>query len=260
MWADELSGVLARLRDQRPVVHHLTNSVTMELQANVTLALGGIPLMAVAPEEMPEVVSLSSALVVNLGTPTAERLATIRRAVGLAREGEVPWVMDPVGAGLSRFRSRASQDLLAVAAPDVLKGNLAEMEHLAGLSRGDGSLEHRQRVVRRLSREHGLAAAVTGPRDVAYGDGRGVTVRGGTHLLDYHTGMGCAAASIMGCLLAAGAGSLRSAWWGLALMAAASTLAESRGPGSLVSNLLDALYHIDGRDVQGQVEVESWQS
>lgn len=249
--------ILGRLREMRPQVHHLTNLVAVEFQANVCLALGARPFMASAPEEVEEAVASSQALVVNLGTPSKERLSVIRKAIAVADSLAIPWVFDPVGVGLTSFRSRGAQEILEVSRPQVIKGNRAEMTSLAGR----GEWDDPRSLCRSVAESHGVVAALTGAEDLVYGGKRGISVRGGTHLLDRITGTGCSAASIMGCLLAAGCPAFEAASWGLGFLSAAASAGKEPqilGPASLRVHLIDRLYQMSGAEMEKEVVFEPW--
>src|SRR5260370_8601493 len=94
-----LAPLLGRVRDQRPLVHHITNMVVMNDTANITLAIGASPVMAHALEEVEEMVKLARALVLNIGTLTPEQIEAMLRAGQRANDLGIPIVLNPVGAG-----------------------------------------------------------------------------------------------------------------------------------------------------------------
>src|ERR671926_1500153 len=104
---------LRRLYEERPLVHHLTNYVTVNLVANTTLSVGALPVMAHAREEVVEMVSLASALVVNIGTLDPTFVEAVLLAGNRANERGIPVVLDPVGAGATSFRTKTAQRLLS---------------------------------------------------------------------------------------------------------------------------------------------------
>ncbi|HST73830.1 MAG TPA: hydroxyethylthiazole kinase, partial [Acetobacteraceae bacterium] len=87
---------LAAIRERGPLVHNITNVVVANLTANALLAIGASPAMVQAEEEVGEFARVADALVVNLGTVTAERASAMRVAVAAAVEAGKPWVLDPV--------------------------------------------------------------------------------------------------------------------------------------------------------------------
>src|SRR5947208_13839253 len=99
------SATLRVMRQQKPLVHQITNYVVMNETANATLALGALPVMAHAIEEVEEMVGLASALVLNIGTLSTPWIESMLRAGKAASARGIPVVLDPVGAGATRFRT-----------------------------------------------------------------------------------------------------------------------------------------------------------
>src|SRR5690349_7302241 len=123
---------LRLLRERKPLVHQITNYVVMNETANATLALGALPVMAHAREEVEEMAPLAGALVLNIGTlspPWVEAMISAGRA---ANGAGVPIVVDPVGAGATRYRTDTARRLLDELEVAVVRGNQAEIATLAG--------------------------------------------------------------------------------------------------------------------------------
>src|SRR5436305_12727144 len=99
-----LVPLLGRIRQQRPLVHHITNMVVMNDTANITLAIGASPVMAHAREEVEEMVKFAGALVLNIGTLTPEQIEAMLLAGKRANELGIPIVLDPVGARANKLR------------------------------------------------------------------------------------------------------------------------------------------------------------
>src|SRR5918912_3249702 len=168
---------LAAIRERKPLVHQITNYVVMNETANATLALGALPVMAHASEEVEEMVRLAGALVINIGTlsrPWVEAMAAAGRAANAAG---VPVVLDPVGAGATTFRTESAQRLLAEVDVAVLRGNAGEVATLVGREaevRGVESIgagADRAELARAAARSLGVVASVTGAVDhVSDGD------------------------------------------------------------------------------------------
>lgn len=117
IWTD-----VERIRAQAPLIHNITNFVVMNNTANALLALGASPAMVHAPEEVEEFVSISSALVVNIGTLDATFVAGMRLSMQKARSLGKPIVFDPVGVGATTYRNQVSEELLTLAEPDIIRG------------------------------------------------------------------------------------------------------------------------------------------
>ncbi len=245
---------LRRLREQRPLVHQITNYVVMNETANVTLALGALPVMAHAPEEVEEMVGLAGALVLNIGTLSSHWVEAMLAAGRAANARGIPVVLDPVGAGATRYRTETALRLLEQVDVAVLRGNAGEVATLAGLEaevRGVESIGAGRPagdVARRAADTLRVVASVTGPVDHVSDGSRVVAVENGHPLLASITGTGCMSSAITGAFLAAGSGSaLESAAEALAAFGVAGENAApgAKGPGSFHVNLYDALAALD---------------
>src|SRR5215210_5741004 len=161
-------ATLRELRERRPLVHQITNYVVMNETANVTLALGALPVMAHAPQEVEEMAAAAGGLVLNIGTLSDHWVEAMLLA-GKAAGG--PIVLDPVGAGATRYRTETAKRLLDELEVAVVRGNSAEIATLAGreaeirgvesLGAADSGAELASAAARML----GTVAAVTGATD-----------------------------------------------------------------------------------------------
>ena len=202
---------LRRLRERKPLVHQITNYVVMNETANATLALGALPVMAHAREEVEEMVGLAGALVLNIGTLSPHWVDAMLRAGRAANERGVPVVLDPVGAGATRYRTETAKRILDEVDVTVLRGNAGEVATLVGVEaevRGVESIGAGGAggdLAREAARALGVVASVTGPVDhVSDGDAV-VAIANGHPLLASITGTGCMSSAITGCFLAVGA-------------------------------------------------------
>ena len=133
--------LLDQVRSRSPLVHQITNFVTMNDCANFTLAIGASPIMADSLAEAAEIAGKAQALVLNLGTPNPARLDAMLAAGQAANSSGAPVVFDPVGAGISNFRSEAAQRLLSGIRISVLRANLSEARFLAGFVSGSKGVD-----------------------------------------------------------------------------------------------------------------------
>lgn len=160
------SEALRKIGDGRPLVHHLTNYVTVNLVANATLATGALPVMANAVEEVEEMAATAAALVINMGTLDGDWVEAMVLAGREANRRGIPVVLDPVGAGATRFRTEMPEKLLSEVEFAVVCGNAGEISTLAGLAaevRGVESIggDARAAVVE-AARRLGTTVAATG--------------------------------------------------------------------------------------------------
>jgi hydroxyethylthiazole kinase len=257
-------ATLRELREQKPLVHQITNYVVMNETANATLALGALPVMAHAPEEVEEMVGLAGALVLNIGTLSSHWVDAMLRAGRAATARGIPIVLDPVGAGATTFRTETAKRILGEVDVTVLRGNAGEVATLVGVAaevRGVESIaaaEDTAELARRAGETLGLVAAVTGPVDHV-SDGRTVrSVSNGDPMLATVTGTGCMASSLTGCFLAVKADRpLEAAAEALAAFGVAGEDAarEAKGPGSFHVGLYDALAALDPATLDGRARI-----
>ncbi|MBU1006034.1 MAG: hydroxyethylthiazole kinase, partial [Candidatus Omnitrophica bacterium] len=125
-------GILEKVREEKPLVHHLTNWVTIYDCANIVKVFGGAPVMAHAPEEAADMAELSSALVLNIGTLTSDFIESMKIAAKAANKKGIPVTLDICGAGATKFRDEKCFELLKDAKIDIIKGNASEVARIAG--------------------------------------------------------------------------------------------------------------------------------
>jgi len=245
--------LLTAIRERKPLIHHITNMVVMNDTANITLAIGALPVMAHAIEEVEEMVGLAGALVLNIGTLSPPQVEAMLRAGKQANAKGIPIILDPVGAGATRLRTQTALRLLSELQIAVLRGNASEVGALigvAGETRGVEAISvsgDPESIVRNAVRELGCVVAITGACDLVADATRLARVNNGHPLLATITGSGCMATSLIGAFLAVAPDPLEAAVGGLVAMGLAGEMAAPRsgGPGTFRSHLLDAVAALD---------------
>jgi hydroxyethylthiazole kinase len=257
-------ATLGALRERKPLVHQITNYVVMNETANATLALGTLPVMAHAREEVEEMVALAGALVLNIGTLSPHWVEAMLAAGKAANAGGVPVVLDPVGAGATTYRTTTARRILVEVDVTVLRANQGETATLVGQEaevRGVESIGgggNPAELARAAARNLGVVAAVTGVVDHVSDGERVLSVANGHALLAAVTGTGCMASAITGCFLAVKRGSpLEAAAEALAAfgVAAEDAAREARGPGSFHVALYDALAALDPDTLDARAKI-----
>ncbi|HEV8601846.1 MAG TPA: hydroxyethylthiazole kinase [Gaiellaceae bacterium] len=258
-------GDLRALRERKPLVHQITNYVVMNETANATLALGALPVMAHAKEEVEEMASVAGALVLNIGTLSQPWIEAMLLAGKAANHAGAPVVLDPVGAGATRLRTDTAKRILSEVKIAVLRGNAAEVATLAGREaeiRGVesiGASDSGGELARAAAAELGCVAAVTGPVDHVSDGERVVAVANGHELLGTVSGTGCMATSITGCFLAVASDRpLEAAAEALVAFGVAGEDAarDAKGPGTFHAGLYDALYNLDPDTIDSRAKVD----
>jgi hydroxyethylthiazole kinase len=247
-------STLRTVREGKPLIHQITNYVVMNETANATLALGALPVMAHAGEEVEEMARIASALVLNIGTLSEHWVEAMLLAGGAANARGIPVVLDPVGVGATTYRTETARRILDLVDVTVLRGNAGEVATLVGAGaevRGVESIStgmEPAELAREAARRLGVVASVTGPVDYVSDGERVVAVSNGHELLSAVTGTGCMSSAMTGCFLAGKpAEPLEAAVEALAAfgVAAEDAAAGAGGPGTFHALLYDALHALD---------------
>jgi hydroxyethylthiazole kinase len=262
--ADEIATLLERLRERRPLIHHITNLVVMNDTANITLAIGALPVMAHAAEEVEEMVEAAGVLLLNIGTLTPELVTAMVRAGRRANERGIPVVLDPVGAGATRLRTASALRILEEVRVHIIRANAAEVGALIGNAseiRGVESIAlggDREEIARAAAARFGCTVAVTGAQDIIT-DGRQVArVHNGDAMLGRITGTGCMATTLVAAFAAVEPDAVRAGTAGLVCMGLAGERAAAvcQGPGTFRAALLDAVANLDRARIVAGAQVE----
>ena len=255
---------LAAVREKRPLIHNITNYVVMNYTANALLACGASPVMAHAGEEVEEMVSLAGALVINIGTLSGPWIESMIKAVKRANRIKLPVVFDPVGAGATSLRTRTSRRFVDEVVTSVIRGNASEVLSLAEKGSGTKGVESIHTVEEAADAAVALAGklkrtlAITGKVDLITDGERIRRVLNGHQMMGLVTGTGCTATAIIGAFLAVDSDPVEATATALAYfgLAGEKTAARSSAPGSFQIGLLDALYTIDGKELQEGAKID----
>lgn len=242
--AGELSvraaDVLERIRTRAPRVHCITNAVAQNFSANMLLALGAVPSMTIAVDEVGEFAARADALLINLGTLDAERRAAAQTAVASVVEADRPWVLDPVFVERSKPRTTFARTL-AARKPRAVRLNRGEFMALAAAPWSEAAL-------RAYASETGAVIGLTGETDLVTDGERLARIANGHPLMAKVTAMGCAESAVVAACLAVEPDAWVATAAGLMLFGVAGEIAGARatGPGSFAAAMLDAIYALDG--------------
>ena len=245
--ARSASDLLAVIRARRPRVHCITNTVAQAFTANALLAVGAVPPMTTAPDEIAAFAGSADALLVNLGTLEPERRAVIRTAIEAASAGGRPWLLDPVFIDRSAGRAAFARDLAALG-PAAIRGNGAEMAVLG--AEGDA---------RALAARLGTVVAATGETDVVTDGRRLAGIANGHPLMARVTAMGCAGAAVTAAFLAVADDPFEATGAAMLALGIAGEIAAetARGPGSFAAAYLDALYGLDALELAAHARLDT---
>lgn len=266
----KIGAMLQAVREKKPLVHHITNYVTVNDCANITLAIGASPIMADDIGEVKEITSISSALVLNIGTLNGRTVESMLAAGKTANEKGIPVVFDPVGAGASRFRNNTVERILREVKISVLRGNMSEIRFAAGLqattkgvdaSEADlqSGTELGRSIAAEAAQKYNCVAAITGPTDIIADTRRTLLLGNGTKLLSGVTGTGCMCTSLVGSFCGAAEDFLLAAAGGILCMSIAGELAaeaaEKTGSGSFHMALVDAVSQMNAEILMKRAKI-----
>lgn len=259
--------LLDRVRRQNPVVHHLTNWVTVYDCAQVLKTLGASPVMAHAREEAAEMAQIASALVLNIGTLTAGLVEAMKLAARSANRKGIPVVLDACGAGATAFRDQKCLELLNEVRVDVIKGNASEVAKLGGenvKTRGVDVTEVGADLVllaQRLAAQRKAAVVITGESDIVTDGKITCLVKNGHPMMTRVVGTGCMAASVIGAFAAVERDLVLAAACALACYGIAAEIAaeQASGPASFKERLFDCLYSLDRQTVDRRQRTDTLQ-
>ncbi|OMD46907.1 hydroxyethylthiazole kinase [Paenibacillus borealis] len=243
---------LAKVREANPLVHNITNIVVANFTANGLLALGASPFMADAHEEVADIAAMSGAVVLNIGTLNEHAITSMVLAGQAAGRHKVPLVLDPVGAGATAYRTEVTHKLVQELRITALRGNVAEVAHVAGESwaikgvdagAGDGDVIA---LANKAARKLECVVIITGKDDVITDGISTYVVSNGDPILTKVTGTGCLLSAVVGAFLAVSGGSwLEAAAEALSFYGVAAEIAAERtafkGPGAFQIEFLNQL-------------------
>jgi hydroxyethylthiazole kinase len=260
----DLKTLLTRIREEKPLVHNITNYVVMNFTANTLLAMGASPVMAHAPNEVEEMVSLARALVINIGTLSDPWIEAMLLAGRKANSKGLPIVFDPVGSGATSLRTGTTRRIVQELKLAIIRGNASEILSIGSsgtVTKGVDSLHDVDQVAemaKATARQTGAVVAVTGKVDLITDGTRVIRCRNGHALMGHVTGMGCAATATIAAFAAVTPDAMEAAAAGLAFFGLAGEMAAAtaQAPGSFMVALIDALYNMTPEDLQAGALLE----
>jgi hydroxyethylthiazole kinase len=250
---DEIYGTLSRIKALKPLVHHITNWVTIYDCANVTRCIGALPVMAHASEEVEDMTGIANALVLNIGTLTPSLVRSMLLAAKRANEKKIPVVLDAVGAGATKLRTAKAKEILEKVRVDIIKGNAGEIATLAGAKAEVKGVEsmgiegERKDIARTLAKKYKATVVMTGKEDIVSDGRRTYVVANGHAMMGSIVGTGCMATSVIGAFAAVENDYAKAAAYALVCFGIAGEIAAEkiRGPGSFKERFYDELYNLD---------------
>ncbi len=267
----EIGKLLDEVRNKKPLVHNITNYVTVNDCANILLALGASPIMADDIKEAADITKISSALVINIGTLNERTIESMIASGKKANELNIPVVFDPVGAGASEFRNATTKRIIDEVKISILRGNMSEIKFIAGLqattkgvdaSEADtkGGSDEGINVAKNLANRLNCTVAITGAIDIISDGERVVILENGTKMLSNVTGTGCMTSALVGAYCGAGSDYLIAAVSGIISMGIAGEIAFEKagniGTGSFHIAIIDEISNLNTEIIKKMAKIK----
>ncbi len=270
-----LGKMLENVREKHPLIHNITNYVTVNDCANILLACGGSPIMSDDINEVEEITSICSGLNINIGTLNSNTIKSMMAAGKKANELGHPVLLDPVGAGASGLRTDMACELVKAIKFDVIRGNISEIKTLAGASAAtsgvdadeadavtEDSLESVINLAKSFSARTGAVIAVTGAIDIVAGSSKAFVIRNGNPMMSRITGTGCMLSAMTAAYIAANPDNFtEAAAASVCAMGACGELAFERlserdGNSTYRSYIIDEIYNLTPEKLEKSAKYE----
>jgi hydroxyethylthiazole kinase len=264
LWSDVIA-----VRERSPLVHNITNLVVINFNANTLLAAGASPVMAHAHEEVADMVGIAQALVLNIGTLDPYWIESMRLALVAASRRGIPVILDPVGAGATRYRNESIELLLKTALPTVVRGNGSEIMSVAGAAVQTRGVDSSAGANDALGAAQALVlrtqgvVCVSGETDhILDADRHWARLSNGHAWMTKITGVGCSATALIGAFCAVQPNAWRATVAAMAFLgvvgevAAEKVIARAGGVGSMQIALLDELQLLDQKTFEQRLRLE----
>jgi hydroxyethylthiazole kinase len=243
---------LETIRARKPLIHHITNWVTIYDCASVTRAVGALPIMSHAPEVVAEMTTLANALVLNIGTLTSDMIDSMKIAGKTATELKRPVVLDAVGAGATKLRTQKTKELMSELSIPIIKGNAGEIATISGITAEVKGVESISvagdivKIAQDCAQNKKAVVVVTGPVDIVTDGQRTFLIRNGHELMGKVVGTGCMLASVIGAFSAVNTDMTLAAARAVVFYDIAGELAAevSQGPGTFRERFMDQIYQM----------------
>lgn len=269
MEKEKIVTLINEVRSKVPLVHNITNYVTVNDCANAVLAIGASPIMADDIKEAADIASISNALVINIGTLNQRTVESMLAAGIKANEMGIPVIFDPVGAGASAFRNETVKRILETVKVSIIRANLSEMSYIAGLKVSTKGVDSSEEdagndavaVAKDVANKYHCVAGITGAVDVISDGQRVAKVSNGVPLLSKVTGTGCMTSALVGSYAGAANGEydyFHATVAGIASMGIAGEQAASvaeKGTGSFHIAIIDSLSKIDEKVMRDMIQL-----
>lgn len=259
-----------KVKKEKPLIHCITNHITINDCANMILAVGGKPIMAEHQSEVAKITKSAKSLLINLGNISDERIIGMKIGGQSALENGVPLILDPVGVGCSDFRLALGKELIKTFSPQVVKGNMSEIKRLMGYDDSEikgvdvseedeireGNLRESIQIGKDFARDNRCIVAITGEYDIVSNGNRTVIIKNGDSMMAEVTGTGCMSGAIISTWFNSN-DPLNSVVSSLGAFGISGEIAKenAKGIGSYKTALFDAIYLLDEEQIKKRLRI-----
>lgn len=264
-----LKEMLENVREKKPLIHNITNYVTVNDCANILLACGGSPIMADDINEVEDITTICGGLNINIGTLNQNTILSMLLAGKKANELEHPVILDPVGAGASALRTNTAYKLLEEIKFDVIRGNISEIKTLAigsGTTKGvdadvsdsitEENLAEAVEFAKEFAKKTKSIIAITGAIDIVSDENKAFCIYNGHPMMCSITGTGCQLSALVAAYITANLDNkLKAVVAAVCSMGVCGEIAYERmnkydGNSSYRNYIIDAIYNLDGETLE----------
>lgn len=270
-----LGKCVESVKEKTPLVHNITNYVTVNDVANALLASGGSPIMSDEPDDVADITSVCGGLNINIGTLNKRSIEAMFISGRKSKELGHIVLLDPVGAGASKLRTETALGIINEIKPDVIRGNISEIKTLAlgrGTTKGvdadvadkitEENLDTMIEFAKTFAQKTEAVIAITGAIDLVADGKKCYVIRNGSPLMSRITGTGCMLSALAAAYAVANPDNVTEAvaasvcLMGLAGEIGVSNMKEGEGNSSLRNHIIDAIYNMDADDLNKGAKYE----
>lgn len=268
---NKLLQIRQSVKSKKPLIHYITNQISINDCANMILAVGAKPIMAEHPLEVSEITAVSKSLGVNLGNITDNKMKSMLISGKTAYENKISQVIDLVGVGCSKLRLDYARKFISECHPDVIKGNMSEIKAIYGIKSSakgidvgacdiitEQNFDENIKIIKRLSMETGSVVAATGVVDIISNGTYTYIISNGCEMLSMITGTGCMLTGIIASYISSG-NILEGTVLAVALMGICGELSQNvKGTGSFRNELIDNMFSISDNIIIKKIRINSY--
>ena len=270
-----LGKCLENVKEKTPLIHNITNYVTVNDVANALLASGGSPIMSDEPDDVADITSICGGLNINIGTLNKRSIEAMFISGKKSKELGHIVLLDPVGAGASKLRTETAVEIMEEIKPDIIRGNISEIKTLAlgsGTTKGvdadaadvvtDENLDSMVEFAKAFSKKSRAVIAITGAIDLVADGKKCYVIRNGSPMMSRITGTGCMLSGLATAYAVANPDNIIEAvaasvcLMGLAGQIGVLKMSDNEGNSSLRNHIIDAIYNMDAEKLNKGAKYE----